>query len=151
MTDHYDALETRDPAQREADLFARLPDVLRKAMAAPAYAERLKGIDPAYVTSRAALARLPVLRKSELPALHKAAPPFGGFVAAHPGLVRAAVHLARPDLRAGRPRRPIPGAARGRCSPPASGPATSCSTPSAIISPPAASSSIPPRARSAAR
>src|SRR5689334_9711685 len=85
MTNHYDALETRDPAAREADLFARLPDVLRKAMAAPAYAEQLKGIDPASVTSRAALARLPVLRKSELPALHKAAPPFGGFVADAPG------------------------------------------------------------------
>jgi phenylacetate-CoA ligase len=85
LTDHYDALETRDPAQREADLFARLPDVLRKAMAAPAYAERLGGIDPADITSRAALARLPVLRKSELPALHKASPPFGGFVAGHPG------------------------------------------------------------------
>src|SRR6266513_3504157 len=85
MTDHYDALEPRDPAKREAELFSRLPDVLRKALAAPAYAQRLKGIDPASVTSRAALARLPVLRKSELPALHKAAPPFGGFVAAHPG------------------------------------------------------------------
>jgi phenylacetate-CoA ligase len=82
---HYDALETRDPAAREADLFARLPDVLRKALAAPAYAERLKGIDPASVTSRARLTRLPVLRKSELPALHKAAPPFGGFVAEAPG------------------------------------------------------------------
>ena len=78
---HYDALETRDQASREADLFARLPDVLRRAMAAPAYAERLRGTDPAAVTNRAALARLPVLRKSELPALHKAAPPFGGFVA----------------------------------------------------------------------
>jgi phenylacetate-CoA ligase len=54
-------------------------------MEAPAYAERLKGIDPASVTSRAALARLPVLRKSELPALHKASPPFGGFVKASPG------------------------------------------------------------------
>ena len=43
MTDHYDALETRAPAEREAALFARLPNVLRKAMAAPAYAERLKG------------------------------------------------------------------------------------------------------------
>lgn len=85
MTDHYDTLETRDPAQREADLFARLPDLLRKAMAAPAYAERLRGIDPASVTNRAALARLPVLRKSELPALHKASPPFGGFVGGHPG------------------------------------------------------------------
>ena len=85
MTDHYDALETRDPAERETDLFARLPDVLRMAMAAPAYAERLGGVDPAGVTSRAALARLPVLRKSELPALHKASPPFGGLVARHPG------------------------------------------------------------------
>jgi phenylacetate-CoA ligase len=81
MTDHYDALETRSHAEREADLFGRLPDVLRAAMAAPAYAERLKGIDPATVTSRAALATLPVLRKSELPALHKAALPFGGLVA----------------------------------------------------------------------
>jgi phenylacetate-CoA ligase len=80
MTDHYDALETREAAQREAELFSRLPDVLRKAMAAPAYAERLKGIDPADITDRAALARLPVLRKSELPAQHKAAPPFGGLV-----------------------------------------------------------------------
>ena len=85
MTDHYDALEIRDPAQREADLFARLPDVLRKAMTAPAYAERLRGVDPAGITSRAALARLPVLRKSELPALHKASAPFGGFVTKHPG------------------------------------------------------------------
>src|SRR5690349_9445421 len=81
MTDHYDALETRDPGLRETELFSRLPDVLRKALAAPAYAERLRGIDPAAVTGRAALAGLPVLRKSELPALHKAAPPFGGFVA----------------------------------------------------------------------
>ncbi|MCP3413844.1 AMP-binding protein [Bradyrhizobium brasilense] len=85
MTDHYDALETRDPAEREAALFARLPEVLRKAMAAPAYANLLRGTDPASITSREALARLPVLRKAELPALHKAAPPFGGFVADTPG------------------------------------------------------------------
>src|SRR3954449_1003213 len=85
MTAHYDALETREQAAREVDLFARLPGVLRSAMTAPAYADRLKGVDPATVTSRAALARLPVLRKSELPALHKASTPFGGFVAAAPG------------------------------------------------------------------
>ncbi|MET4450337.1 AMP-binding protein [Bradyrhizobium sp. RT3b] len=85
MTAHYDALETREQAAREADLFARLPGVLRSAMTAPAYADRLKGLDPATVTSRAALAGLPVLRKSELPALHKASRPFGGFVAAAPG------------------------------------------------------------------
>jgi phenylacetate-coenzyme A ligase PaaK-like adenylate-forming protein len=80
MTEHYDALETRQAGEREAELFSRLPDVLHKAMAAPAYAERLRGIDPAAITTRAALARLPLLRKSELPALHKAVPPFGGFV-----------------------------------------------------------------------
>ncbi|MGJ4945811.1 phenylacetate--CoA ligase family protein [Bradyrhizobium sp. HKCCYLS1011] len=81
MAPHYDALETRDPEAREQDLFTRLPAVLRAAMQAPAYAERLKGVDPGEITDRAALARLPVLRKSELPSLHKAAPPFGGFVA----------------------------------------------------------------------
>jgi phenylacetate-CoA ligase len=85
MTAHYDARETREQAAREADLFSRLPDVLRGAMTAPAYAERLRGLDPASVTSRAALAGLPVLRKSELPALHKASAPFGGLVAAAPG------------------------------------------------------------------
>jgi len=85
MTAHYDALETREQAAREADLFARLPGVLRSAMTAPAYARRLEGVDPAAVTSMAALAGLPVLRKSELPALHKASTPFGGFVAAAPG------------------------------------------------------------------
>jgi phenylacetate-CoA ligase len=85
MNAHFDALETREAAMREAELFSRLPDVLRSAMAAPAYAERLAGTDPAAVTSRAALARLPVLRKSELPALQKASAPFGGLVAAAPG------------------------------------------------------------------
>lgn len=85
MTAHYDALETRDQGAREAELFSRLPEVLRGAMAAPAYAERLRGLDPASVRSREALAGLPVLRKSELPALHKASTPFGGLVAAAPG------------------------------------------------------------------
>jgi phenylacetate-CoA ligase len=82
MTDTFDPRDIQDPAAREADLFRRLPDVLRAAAAAPAYAERLKGVDPAAVTSREALARLPILRKAELPALQKAAPPFGGFVPA---------------------------------------------------------------------
>ncbi len=85
MADHYDALETREPAEREADLFRRLPSVLAAASKAPAYGERLSGVDPAAVTSRKALAALPVLRKSDLPALHKASPPFGGFVAESAG------------------------------------------------------------------
>ncbi|KLK90244.1 AMP-dependent synthetase [Microvirga vignae] len=85
MTDYHDHLETRDPAEREADLFRRLPDILRRASAAPAYAERLKGIDPASITSREALATLPVLRKGELSTLQKSALPFGGFIAEAPG------------------------------------------------------------------
>src|SRR6266481_842106 len=93
MTDHYDALETREPAMREADLFARLPDVLRKAMAAPAYAERLKGIDPAGVTGRAALARLPVLRTSEPPISSKSCSmPLQAVGAMSP---RSSVHWSR--------------------------------------------------------
>jgi phenylacetate-CoA ligase len=85
MTDHYDAREIRDPAEREAELFSRLPELLRSAMAAPGYAEHLRGINPAEIASRAALAGLPVLRKAELPALHKASPPFAGFVKGAPG------------------------------------------------------------------
>jgi phenylacetate-CoA ligase len=81
MTEFHDASETRERAERERDLFARLPGALAAAMRAPAYAERLKGIEPGSVTTREALARVPVLRKADLPALHKASPPFGGFVA----------------------------------------------------------------------
>jgi phenylacetate-CoA ligase len=84
-TDHYDTLETRAPATREAELFSRLPNILRKAMEAPGYAAHLRGIDPSQITNRAALAKLPVLRKSDLPALHKASPPFGGYVTGFPG------------------------------------------------------------------
>ncbi|KRE24707.1 AMP-dependent synthetase [Bosea sp. Root483D1] len=80
MSQHYDDLETRPPAQREADLFAKLPNVLAAALATPGYAAHLKGIDPTAVTDRAALAKLPVLRKADLPALQKDNPPFGGLV-----------------------------------------------------------------------
>jgi phenylacetate-CoA ligase len=82
---HFDTLENCDPSQRQTNLFSRLPDVLRHAMQAPAYAEHLKDIDPAAIINRAALAQLPVLRKSDLPAQHKASPPFGGFVSGATG------------------------------------------------------------------
>ena len=85
MPDVYDDRDLQDPARREADLFGRLPDILRAALQAPGYARHLAGVDPAAVTGREALSRLPVLRKADLPALHKAHPPFGGFVAEPPG------------------------------------------------------------------
>ncbi|POR46776.1 phenylacetate--CoA ligase family protein [Bosea psychrotolerans] len=82
MSEHHDALETRSPDAREADLFARLPAVLAAALETPAYAERLAGVDPAAITDRNALSTLPILRKADLPALQKTALPFGGFVSA---------------------------------------------------------------------
>ncbi|MXQ13205.1 phenylacetate--CoA ligase family protein [Microvirga makkahensis] len=85
MTEAFDALETQAPEERERALFSQLPEILKHATAAPAYAERLKGIDPAGITSREALAKLPVLRKGELSTLQKSALPFGGFVAEAPG------------------------------------------------------------------
>jgi phenylacetate-CoA ligase len=85
MADHFDTLETRDPAAREQDLFARLPAQIARALGAPGWAKHLAGVDAKAVTSRAALAKLPVLRKSTLPALQKESPPFGGFNTTAPG------------------------------------------------------------------
>ena len=77
---YFDQLETRDPAAREASQLALLPDLIRLAMTeAPGWREHLAGVDPAAVTSREALARLPVLRKSVLKERQHARPPFGGF------------------------------------------------------------------------
>jgi phenylacetate-CoA ligase len=88
MADYFDQLETRDPAQRELAQFNLLPDLIRLAMAAaPGWAEHLKGVDPGGVTSRGALASLPVLRKSVLHQLQARRQPFGGFAAATTGEV----------------------------------------------------------------
>lgn len=82
MTIHFDKLELREPPLRERDLFTRLPGQIAHAQAhAPAFAGLLAGIDPHSITSRTALATLPVIRKSELLDLQKAKRPFGGFAA----------------------------------------------------------------------
>ena len=83
MSQHHDALETRSPQQREADLMAVLPKQIAHAQQnSAAFAEILKGVDAASINSRAALATLPVTRKYELlerqQAL-RAKDPFGGF------------------------------------------------------------------------
>ena len=67
MSTFYDTLETRTPAEREAALMAALPVQIAHARNnAPAFAALLAGIDPATITSRAALATLPVTRKHAL-------------------------------------------------------------------------------------
>lgn len=80
MTEFFDAPETRPHAQREAALFSALPAFLQtSAKAMPAFARRLSCVDPASVTDRAALAKLPVLRKSEIMASQAQDAPFGGL------------------------------------------------------------------------
>ncbi len=84
--EHFDTLETRDPQQRERDLMACLPAQIEHAKAnAPWFAESLREVDPAQITTRAALAQLPVVRKHELIELQKQHRPFGGLVAARWG------------------------------------------------------------------
>jgi phenylacetate-CoA ligase len=84
MPDHYDSLETRDSAQRERELMAALPRIVARAMTAPGWAKHLVGVDPRLVNTRAALAKLPVLRKADLAAMQKDDPPFGGFAVTLP-------------------------------------------------------------------
>jgi phenylacetate-CoA ligase len=86
--DHYDELETRDPATREAALMAALPAQVRAAQATHALGASLAGIEPGAVTTRSALAQLPVVRKQELLQRQRAergripaGDPFGGYSA----------------------------------------------------------------------
>src|SRR2546430_15331526 len=80
MPEFYDALETRDPDSRERALIGALPRQIAHAKGkTPGWARILSEVDPAAVTGRAALAKLPVTRKPDLVALQKAEPPFGGL------------------------------------------------------------------------
>ena len=117
MTEYYDSLETRDPAQREAALMQALPrQVAHAQRATQAFAAILGGADAAGITSRAALARLPVTRKHELferQRKERAGDPFGGFSAlvrgpkmarvfASPGPIYEPEGAAKDYWRAGR-------------------------------------------------
>ncbi len=84
MTERFDALERRDPAEREAALMHALPAQVAAAQGTAAFAEILRGVDAAAIASRRALAQLPVTRKHELLERQKAQrahDPFGGFSA----------------------------------------------------------------------
>ena len=96
---YHDALETRDPEQRERALMAALSAQIAHAQThTAAFARSLADVDAAQVTSRAALARLPVIRKHEL--LERQRDPgapdaFGGFSALGWGHVSAARRALR--------------------------------------------------------
>ncbi|HVP08866.1 MAG TPA: AMP-binding protein [Burkholderiales bacterium] len=78
--DHFDKLETRSPKAREAALLAALPKQIAHAQRrAPGFAKILEHIKPEKIRSRAALAALPVTRKSDLAGLQAAERPLGGL------------------------------------------------------------------------
>ncbi|MDD9909447.1 MAG: phenylacetate--CoA ligase family protein [Ahrensia sp.] len=80
MSEYFDEAEQRDRAEREAELFARLAQHLPEAVTvSEGLANHLDGHDLSAITSRQALASLPVLRKSQLMEAQAANPPFGGF------------------------------------------------------------------------
>ncbi|MEO4001620.1 AMP-binding protein [Mesorhizobium sp. CAU 1732] len=83
MAAFFDELEQRSPDERERDLFRRLPAFLSLARQdVPGLGRWLKDVDAASINSRAALARLPVLRKTELMDMQAQRPPFGEFASA---------------------------------------------------------------------
>ena len=78
----FDALETREPHQREQELFADVRDQIAHAQRhSPYFARTLAGVASADIKDRAALAKLPVTRKSDLIELQQAEPPFAGMAA----------------------------------------------------------------------
>ncbi|WP_375688242.1 phenylacetate--CoA ligase family protein [Pseudooceanicola sp. LIPI14-2-Ac024] len=78
MSTYFDTAETRSADERAAAVARDLPIQIEEARRLSGFAV-LKDVDPATVTSPAALAELPVLRKSDLVAAQKAHPPFGGL------------------------------------------------------------------------
>jgi len=79
MTQFYDQLETRSNDERAAALARALPDQIARAQTLPGYGGALKDVDAAAITTIADLARLPVLRKSDLGKAQGNAAPFGGL------------------------------------------------------------------------
>ncbi|MEL7278922.1 MAG: phenylacetate--CoA ligase family protein [Pseudomonadota bacterium] len=79
MTGYFDDLETRSADARAAGLAEALPAQVARAAGLPGYGGRLDGVDQGAVTDMAGLARLPVLRKSDLGAAQAEDGPFGGL------------------------------------------------------------------------
>ncbi|MDP3843463.1 MAG: AMP-binding protein [Oxalobacteraceae bacterium] len=88
MSEYLDALETRAPDARERELMLRLPKLIALAQQAPGWQRILGSTVAADITSRAALAQLPVTRKSDLKALQTQALPFGAMTTIAPARMR---------------------------------------------------------------
>ena len=86
--DFYDLLEVDNPDAREGGLFGRLPNLIALALSGTGWARQLGGVDPNSVTSREALAHVPLLHANDWPALRGNDPPFGGFALSQRGRTR---------------------------------------------------------------
>lgn len=86
MIAHFDELETRPAATRETQLFADLRALLEAVRAStPGLKRQLGGIEVTSLIDRASLAKVPVLRKSDLLAMQQGDLPFAGLISGHPG------------------------------------------------------------------
>lgn len=88
MPPYLDALETRAPAERECDLLLRLPQLIASAQNTRGWQRILGATVATDIRSRAALAQLPVTRKSDLKDLQAQALPFGAMTTIAPARMR---------------------------------------------------------------
>ena len=79
MTQYFDPLETRSAEARAEALARALPDQIARAQALSGYGGAFAGVEATQITGVGDLARLPVLRKSDLGRAQGAAAPFGGL------------------------------------------------------------------------
>ena len=83
---YFDRQEVRDPNERERSIFHALPGLIHHAIDnAPFFREQLAGIAPDSITNRAMLAKIPLVRKSDLARRQPAQLPFGGAAATATG------------------------------------------------------------------
>lgn len=75
----FDDLETRSAQARDADIAQALPRQIARAQGLAGYGGSLDGFDASGITDAPTLAKLPVLRKSDLGRAQAADMPFGGF------------------------------------------------------------------------
>ncbi|MCV6591824.1 MAG: AMP-binding protein [Silicimonas sp.] len=98
----FDALERRSKEDRKAALTAALNQQLARAAALSGYAGRMEALA---LDGPEGLTALPVLRKSDLVALQKAQPPFGGLTTRAPGdfshLFQSPGPIHEPGMRGG--------------------------------------------------
>lgn len=128
---HYDDLETRSADERAADLPAMLGRAIANAKLTPGFARALREVEPQDVATLADLARLPVLRKSELSEAQGKRRPFGGYTTRRPTEFDHIFQSPGPIYEPGR-WMATGGGWAGSCTPQAWGTATSSRTASAI-------------------